>query len=301
MIRRGGKGMEKVMLKIKKDKRIKRSKKEILLSILRDIFAIAITLFMVFPIYWMIISSLKTSEELLQAVPSLWPKKLMWRNYLDVLEMASFGVYFVNTIIMTLGTMVLQMVIGIFAAYGFSKGNFRFKNTLFIVVLGALMVPIQVTFVPTYVMMARLKWINTFKALILPNAVSAYFIFMLRQAFMGVDNSYVEAAQVDGMGRIGVIFRILVPMCKPTIITVGLITFINGWNSYFWPKMVTTRPQMRTIALGVYELKRSYAGMETMNTNQIMAGAVIAIVPIIILFLVMQQYLLEGFSKAAMK
>lgn len=275
--------------------------KDIALSILRDVLAIAITLIMVFPVYWMIVSSLKTSDELLKAVPTLWPKIFQWRNYPDALKMAPFGRYFINTIIMTAGIMGMQMVFGILAAYGFSKGNFRFKNALFIVILGAMMIPIQVTFVPIYVMMARLNWINTFYALIIPDAISAYNIFMLRQAFMSVDNSYCEAAKVDGMGRLGVIFRILVPMCKPTVVTMGLLTFINGWNAYFWPKMVTNKPAMRTIAIGVYELKRSYAGLETMNANQIMAGAVIVIVPIIIIFMLAQKYLLSGFSKAAMK
>jgi len=275
--------------------------KRIVLSILRDILAIAITLVMLFPVYWMIVTSFKTSDELLQAVPTLWPKVFVWANYPNALQMAPFGRYFFNTIVMTAGIMAIQMLVGILAAYGFSKGKFKFKNILFIIVLGALMIPIQVTFVPIYVMMARLNWINTFNALIIPEAVSAYNIFMLRQAFMSVDNSYCEAAKVDGMGRLGVIFRILTPMCKPIVITMGLLTFINGWNAYFWPKMVTSRPEMRTIALGVYELKRSFAGLETMNTNEIMAGAFMAIFPIILIFMVAQKYLLTGFSKAAMK
>lgn len=163
------------------------------------------------------------------------------------------------------------------------------------------MIPIQVTFVPIYVMVSKLDWINTFAALIIPNAISAYFIFMLRQSFKAVDKSYIEAARVDGMGRIGVIFNVLVPMCKPTIITVTIITFINGWNSYFWPKMVTTNPTRRTLAQGIHELRRSYAGLETANYNQIMAGAVMSLVPIIVLFTVLQKYILSGVSKAAMK
>jgi multiple sugar transport system permease protein/sn-glycerol 3-phosphate transport system permease protein len=263
--------------------------------------AIVVTLIIIFPIYWMIISSLKTSEELLRPVPSLWPAQFRWVNYADALKMAPFGKYFVNTIVMTAGIMILQLTVGAFAAYGFAKGDFPGRDTLFIVVLGALMIPIQVTFVPIYVMVARLHWINTFAGLIVPNAVSAYMIFMLRQTFKAVDDSFMEAARLEGMGRIGIIFRILVPMCKPTIITVGIITFIDSWNSYFWPKMVTTTPFRRTIAQGVYELKRSYAGLETMNQNQIMAGAVMAVVPIIILFVILQKYILSGFSKAATK
>ena len=270
-------------------------------KIVQYLFAATFTFIVIFPIFWMIITSLKSSEELLRPVPTLWPAQFHWHNYIDALHMAPFGKYFLNTIVMTVGIMGLQLVIGSFAAYGFSKGKFPGRDALFIAVLGALMIPIQVTFVPIYVMVARLHWINTFAGLIVPNAVSAYMIFMLRQTFMAVDDSFMEAAKLEGMGRIGLIFKILVPMCKPTMMTVGIITFIDSWNSYFWPKMVTTTPVRRTIAQGVYELKRSYAGLETMNQNQIMAGAVMAVVPIIILFVVLQKYLLSGMSKAAMK
>jgi multiple sugar transport system permease protein/sn-glycerol 3-phosphate transport system permease protein len=263
--------------------------------------AILVTALVLFPIYWMIITSLKTSEELLRPVPSLWPETFNWRNFPDALKMAPFGRYFYNTIVMTAGIMILQIVIGSFAAYGFAKGNFPGRDALFVVVLGALMIPIQVTFVPIYGMVAKLKWINTFAGLIVPHAVSAYMIFMLRQTFKSVDDSFIEAAKLEGMGRVGLVFQILVPMCKPTFLTVGILSFIDCWNAYFWPKMVTTTPLRRTIAQGVYELKRSYAGLETMNQNQIMAGAVMAIVPIIVVFVVLQKYLLTGFSKAASK
>lgn len=278
-----------------------RSQENRIFTVLRCILSILITLIVVFPIYWMIISSLKSSEELLQAVPTLWPREFHWNNYPDALGMAPFGLYFFNTIVMTAGIMILQLFIGIFAAYGFSKGRFKGRDLLFMLVLGALMIPVQVTFVPLYVMMSQFNWLNSFAGLIIPNAVSAYLIFMLRQSFMAVDNSYLEAAKMDGLGRTGIVLKILCPMCKPTLITVGVITFIDSWNSYFWPKMVTTDSARRTIALGVFELKRSYAGLETMNTNQIMAGAVMAIVPIIFVFIFLQKYILEGMSKAAMK
>jgi len=249
----------------------------------------------------MIITSLKTSDELLRPVPTLWPLKFQWKNYKDVFSMAPLGQYILNTIIMTAGIMTLQIIIGSFAAYGFSKGKFPGRDILFIVVLGALMVPIQVTFVPIYVMIAKLNWINTFAGLIVPNAVSAYTIFMLRQTFKSVDDAFIEAAQLEGLGRIGIIFRILIPLCKPTMITVTIITFIDSWNAYFWPKIATTTPLRRTIALGVHELKRTYTGHEIMNQNQIMAGTVIAIIPIIILFIFLQKYIMTGFSKVASK
>ncbi|MGI6624102.1 MAG: carbohydrate ABC transporter permease [Limnochordia bacterium] len=269
--------------------------------VMQYVVALVVTLIMLFPIYWMIISSLKTSTELLYPVPTLWPREFQWQNFPNVLNRAPFVRYLFNTLVSTFFVMLGQVVLGVLAAYGFAKGKFKGQNVLFLLVLGALMVPIQVTFVPIYVMISRLGWINSFPGLIVPNLVSAYFIFMLRQAFKSVDESYLDAGRVDGLGRIGLIWHVLVPMTKPTLITISIITFISGWNSYFWPKMVATRDEFRTIAVGVTRLRQTFAGMETANYNEIMAGAVMAIIPIVLLFLVLQKYIMTGMSKAAMK
>ncbi len=263
--------------------------------------AILIVLISLFPIYWMVISSLKTSDELMRAVPTLWPDQFVWENYPNVLNKAPFARYLVNTLVTTVIMMLGELTIGVMAAYGFSKGDFKGKNILFMFVLGALMVPIQVTFVPIYVIIARLNAIDTWTGVVLPNLVSAYFIFMLRQNFMAVDNSYIEAGRIDGLGRFGTIIHVLCPMCKPTLITISIISFINGWNSYFWPKMVTQSEASRTIAVGVQRLKETYAGQFVSNYNEIMAGAVMAIIPIVFLFLILQKYIMTGMSKAAMK
>ncbi len=263
--------------------------------------AFLLTLVMLFPIYWMIISSFKTSTELLAAVPTLWPKEFVFTNYPNVLQRAPFIRYLINTLVTTCCIMVTELTMGVLAAYGFSKGRFKGQNALFMLVLGALMVPIQVTFVPIYVLIARLNAIDTYMGIVLPNLVSAYFIFMLRQNFMAVDDSYIEAGRLDGMSRIGTIVNVLCPMCKPTLITVSIISFINGWNSYFWPKMVTKTEASRTIAVGVQQLKNTFAGQEVSNYNEIMAGAVMAIIPIVLLFLFLQKYIMTGMSKAAMK
>lgn len=269
--------------------------------VLQTVFATLVSLIMVFPIYWMIISSFKATDELLLPTPSLWPETWVLHNYPNILRRAPFGLYFFNTLVSTFFIMLFQMSIGILAAYGFSKGEFRMKNTLFLVVLGALMIPIQVTFVPIYVLVAKLGWLNSFPGLIVPNMVSAYFIFMLRQSFMSVDNSYLDAGKVDGMGRIGSIVHILMPMCKPTLITVSIITFINGWNSYFWPKIITTNDSRRTLAVGINYIRQTFAGVEISNYNEIMAAAMLAILPIVVLFLVLQRFIMTGLSKASMK
>ena len=256
---------------------------------------------MMFPLYWMLISAFKSQDELLRAMPTLWPEEFRWENFSDVLKMVPMVRYIGNTLIITVFHMIFQLLSGIFAAYGFSRGCFKGKDALFILVLGALMIPDQVTFLPIYVMISKAGLVNTYSSMIIPSMCSAYFIFMLRQAFMSVDDSYLEAARMDGVGRTGVIFRILVPMCRPTVITTALITFINGWNSYFWPKIMTTNQSHRTVALGVQELRQSVAAMEVTNFNHIMAGATISIVPVCVLFFFLQKYIVSGMSKAAMK
>lgn len=264
-------------------------------------FAIIITLIIAFPIYWMVTSSVKSQEEILLSIPTLWPKEWHFENYINVFKRANFGKYYFNTIVMTAGILISQIVTGVLAAYGFSWGKFKGRNTLFLMVLGALMIPIQVTFIPIYIMFANWKLTDTFLGLILPSAVSPYYIFMLRQTFLSVDSSYIEAAKVDGMGLLGVIVKILVPMCKSTMVTVTLVTFTTGWNSYFWPKIIAKGEKRRVLTVGLAHLKNTFAGQATMNNHEIMAGAVMAVLPIVILFFIFQKYMLTGYSKAAMK
>ncbi|MCH3908698.1 MAG: carbohydrate ABC transporter permease [Sphaerochaeta sp.] len=174
-----------------------------IISVVQWLLAIAVTVIAFFPIYWMLITSVKSQDEVLLLKPTFWPKEFHFENYANVLRKVKFAKYYMNTIIMTAGILVCQIVTGVFAAYGFSKGNFRGKNTLFLVVLGALMIPLQVTFIPIYVMFAHWGLTDTYLGLILPEAVSPYYIFMLRQTFLSIDDSYIDAAKIDGLGRWG--------------------------------------------------------------------------------------------------
>ncbi len=270
-------------------------------NIIQSVLALVVTIVMVFPLYWMVITSFKPTQEVLLTNPTFFPQSSSLDAYRQVMSNYPVVQYLTNTIIVTVAIVLIQMLIGILAAYAFSKGRFVGKDTLFILILGAMMIPIQVTFIPIYVMTSRLGWLNTFIGLIVPEAISAYSIFMLRQSFLSVDNSYLEAAKVDGMHQLGVIFRILVPMCKPTVVTTTILAFINGWNAYFWPKMIITTDKVRTIALGIADIRSSFLSMEALNMNQIMAASCIAVIPILILFLLFQKHILTGFSKSAMK
>ncbi|MBN2897961.1 carbohydrate ABC transporter permease [uncultured Sphaerochaeta sp.] len=276
-------------------------KRKQVLTVLQYALAVLVTLFMIFPLYWMFISSVKSQEEILLALPTFWPKSWHFENYSNVMQRANFSKYYYNTIVMTAGILISQVVTGVLAAYGFSKGKFKGKKVLFVLVLGALMIPLQVTFIPLYIMFANWKLTDTFLGLILPEMVSPYYIFMMRQAFLTVDDSYIEAAKIDGMGRLGIITRVLVPMCKSTLITITLVTFTNGWNSYFWPKIIAKNEVRRVLTVGLVHLRNTFAGLDTMNNHEIMAGAVMSVLPVIVLFFIFQKYMLTGYEKTAMK
>lgn len=268
---------------------------------IQTIVAILVTLVMIFPLYWMLATSLKSAEEVQLIIPTLFPHSFHPENYINVLTRANFLHYYWNTIVMTAGILILQVGTGTLAAYGFACGSFKGREALFYAVLGALMVPLQVTFIPIYIMCANWGLADTFLGLILPEAVSAYYIFMLRNSFLAIDQSYIDAGRIDGLGRLGTILHVLFPMSKSTVFTVTLVTFSNGWNAYFWPKIIAKNEVRRVLTVGLAQLKNTFAGQAVSNYHEIMAGAVLAIVPLIILFLIFQKYMMTGYSKAAMK
>ena len=271
-----------------------KKKKITLKSVLNIAVALIVTLIITFPIYWMIASSFMTQDELLSNVPKLIPSGLQIENYINVFKRTNLFKYTLNTVIMTFGILILQLTVGILAAYGFSVGRFKGKKICYYAILGLMMVPGQVTFIPEYIMISKWGWINTFTGLIIPQGLSVFFIFLMRNAFMNVDRDIVEAGKMDGLGRIGLIFHVFLPMTKTVFTSSTLILFINSWNNYFWPKIMTSTEDVRVLAIGITFLKQTYAGDIIANYNEIMAGALIASLPIIILFFVFQKYMFEN-------
>ncbi|MFH5182038.1 carbohydrate ABC transporter permease [Paenibacillus sp. TAB 01] len=267
----------------------------------RIVIALLVTALMFFPVYWMLITSFKTPAELRLAVPTFWPEKLMWENFIDAFDTVPFYRFTVNTIIQTVGIVVLQINIGIMAAYAFAKGSFAGRDKWFLLVLAALIVPEQVIFVPVYVMMSKLHWINTYYALIIPHAASAYGIFLLRQTFRSINNDVIEAAKVDGANRMQVLYRILTPMALPTVATMVVISFIHSWNSYFWPLIMTNSNQMRVLTVGIAMMRDSIAGNEALNMHLLMAASVVVILPIVIVFIFAQKYIVAAMASSTFK
>ena len=205
---------------------------------IRGTLAVLVTVIMVFPLYWMLATALKTESEVMSSTITFWPKVMQFENFSYVINKVPFFRYMLNTAVITVMQMASEILLGILAAYAFSKGKFHGKHFFFLLVLGAMMIPIQVTFIPLYISMAQMGLMNTYWGIWIAGCVSSYAIFLLRQAFMTIDDSYLEAARVDGMNKLGVLFNIMVPMCKPTVITVGLTSFMGAWNNYFWPKVI---------------------------------------------------------------
>ena len=263
-------------------------------KIINCIFATLIVIIIAFPIYWMIASSLMTQDELISNVPKLFPSELKFENYLNAFKRTNLLAYTVNSVIVTIGTMLLQLTVGILAAYGFSYGRFKGRKVLYFMILGLMMIPGQVTFIPEYIMKAKWGWVNTLTGLIVPQGLSVFFIFLMRNAFANVDKDIIEAGKMDGLGRIGLIIHVLIPMSKTIFVSSSLILFINSWNSYFWPKIITTNEKYRVLTIGIAYLKQTYAGDIIANYNEIMAGALIASLPIIILFFIFQKYMFEN-------
>lgn len=268
---------------------------------LRTVLGIAVTVLIFFPIYWLLISSFKTQAEMRLAVPTLWPKSFHWSNYAEAFRVIPYARFFMNTLVMSAGIVILQLNVALMAAFAFAKGRFWGKEILFFLVLAALIVPDQVTFVPVYVMMSKVHWLDTFWALIVPSGASAYGIFLLRQAFKSLNNDVLEAARVDGAGRFTILYRILLPMAKPTVVTLGVLTFISSWNSYFWPLIMTNTNNMRVLSVGIAMLRDSIAGDEAMYFHIIMAASVMAIIPIVLVFTVMQKHIVSAMAHSTFK
>ena len=269
---------------------------------LQTLGAVLVTLIMVFPLYWMLITSLKSGSEVLTLTPTFWPESLQWSNYVFAWNSIDFLRFMFNTLYVTFWNLLIQTVVGVLAAYGFARGRFPGKNLLFLLVLSALMIPSQVTFIPIYVMIANLGWVDTFAGLILPGTVSAYMIFMLRNNFMSVDQSYLDAGRVDGLGILGTIWYVLIPMCRASVITTSLVSFINGWNNYFWPKILSKSDETRLISVALVKLKNMWDGLSNSGFyNTVMAGVAISIIPVVLVFAFNQKYMLKGYSKNAMK
>jgi multiple sugar transport system permease protein len=257
---------------------------------------IAGSLLILSPIWWMIATSLKDMKEIMTYPPTFIPKEWHWENYLTTLQKGPFLKYTMNTLFITSLVVLGNVFANSFIAYGFAKIQFKGRNVLFGIVLATMMIPGFVTLIPQYVLYAKLGWLNTYLPLILPAFFgSAFFIFLLRQFFLTIPNELIEAAKIDGANHLIIWWKIFVPLSKPAIATVAILSFNGAWNDFLGPLLFINDESLFTLQLGLQVFK----GQNDTQWNFLMAGSIMVLLPVILLFFFFQRYFIEGMNLTA--
>lgn len=257
-----------------------------------------ISLIWVFPFLWMALGSLKTQREILAKPPRLLPDHATLANFTKWFEQLNFSTYFTNSIIVAVITVLGNIIFCSMVGYALAKMQFRGKNIVFGAVMVTLMVPSVATFVPLFVIIANLGLSNTYAALILPFLTQPVGVFLMRQFMTGIPDAVIEAARIDGAGELRIFFQIVLPQCAPSIATLSILTFLSSWNNFLWPLVAAQSDSMYTlpVALSLYS-----TGQNATNYSVLLAGAVLIITPILLLFIFLQRYFIEGVAMTGIK
>jgi multiple sugar transport system permease protein len=249
------------------------------------------------PFIWMLSSSFKHDNDVL-SVPIQWiPETFVWNNYTQIWNQVPLAGYLANSAFLAIVITFLQVLTGSFAAYGFSKIRFPGRDALFLAYIATIAVPWQAYMIPQYIMMQRVGLTNTFTALILLQAFGAFGVFLMRQYYMTIPDELSEAARIDGLSDYGIWARIILPLSKPALASLGLLTFVNTWNDYMGPFIYLSSNQLWTVQIGL----RSFIGQYSAQYAMIMAGSVISIIPIFVIFMAGQRYFIRGIATSGMK
>lgn len=260
--------------------------------VLQTILAFLAFLWLI-PILWMVLTSVKPESEILSLPFRVLPTSVTVEHYVTALQRSSLLLWFMNSVIVTVAQVTLAVTISALAAYAFARISFRGRNVLFLIVLSTLMVPSQVTLIPTYLIVSRLSWVNTYQAVFVPELGAAFGIFLLRQFFSGIPKELEESAQIDGASRLRMFLQIIIPMSVPALSALSIFTSLTAWNNFLWPLIVLNRSEMLTLPVGLAMLQGTYG---TESFGVLMAAAVIASAPILIIYMVFQRKIIQGVS-----
>ena len=279
---------------------LKNNKKGIALKIsvyaLLTLWALAV----LFPFYWMLISSIKSYGEYNgEAIPKLFAKEPTFENYVTAFKSVPLGDYFLNTVIFTLLTTAIMMVVIIPAAFAFARMNFRGKNLVFVIFLSLMMIPNELVIITNYVTITELNLRNTFMGLVLPSVTSIFYIYLIKENFSQVPSQLYYAAKVDGTSDFKYMWKVMLPICKPTVVTVAILKIIECWNSYVWPRLVTDDEEYYLVSVGIQAIRESGFGRE--NIPAMMAAVVAISAPLIVLFLIFKNKIMEGVARGGLK
>ena len=263
------------------------------------VFLILIAIIVLFPFYWMIISSLKDLEEYKRSVPTLFPEKLLFGNYLDAFTQANLGRLFLNTVYVGIVSTILSLVITVLSAFAFARLEFKGKNALFGALLATMMIPGELFTITNYQTVYYFGWMNTFTVLIVPFLVSVFYIYLLKQNFMQIPNELYLAAKVDGTSDIKYLWKVMIPLSLPTLISITILKMMGAWNSYVWPNLVTSSDDYRLITNGLRNAFVESTG--DVNIPVQMAAVAMVSAPLFLVFLFLRKYIMKGVSRSGIK
>ena len=286
---------EKNMQKVSTKQRIVK----IIVQVLLYTFLCIMALIVVFPFYWMIISSLKSTVEYRLPVPTLFPKEIMWGNYVEAFSAANLGRLFLNTVFVGVVSTILSLVITVLSAFAFARLEFKGKNAIFGALLATMMIPGELFTITNYVTVTKFGWIDSYTVLIVPFLVSVFYIYLLRQNFMQIPNELYLAAKVDGTGDFKYLCKVMIPLSLPTLISITILKMMGAWNSYVWPRLVTKSEEMRLITNGLRDAFTDMSGQADIPAQ--MAAVTVVSIPLFLVFIFLRKYIMKGVSRSGIK
>lgn len=263
-------------------------------------FLLVMAVIVLFPFYWMIISSLKSLEEYKLSIPTFFPKEIHWENYAKAFETANLWTLFKNTVYVGVVSTALSLVITVLSAFAFARLEFKGKDAFFGVLLATMMIPGELFTITNYGTINSLKWMNTYEALIIPFLVSVFYIYLLRQNFLQIPNELYLAAKVDGTTDLKYLWKVMIPLAAPTLVSITILKMMGAWNSYVWPRLVANKAEMRMITNG---LRNAFTNANTNETDYPVQMAAVALVsiPLFLVFLFFRKYIMKGVSRSGIK
>ncbi len=263
------------------------------------LFLSVMALVVLFPFYWMIISSLKTLSEYRQAVPTFWPKTIVLANYAEAFTTGALGDLFLHTLYVGVISTVLSLIITVLCAFAFARLEFKGKDMMFGAMLATMMIPGELFTITNYITVNRLGWMHTFTALIVPFLVSVFYIYLLRQNFLQIPNELYLAAKVDGTSDLKYLWKVMIPLALPTLISITILKMMGAWNTYIWPNLVANDEAHRLITNG---LRTAFADVSgEVNYPVQMAAVAIVSAPLFLVFLFLRKYIMSGVSRSGIK
>lgn len=270
-----------------------------LVIILIYAFLIFMALAVLFPFYWMLNSSLKSLDEYRQSVPTFWPNRILFSNYAEAFTTANLGRLFLNTLYVGLVSTILSLVITVLSAFAFARLEFKGKNVLFAALLATMMIPGELFTITNYITVSALGWKNTYTVLIVPFLVSVFYIYLLRQNFLQIPNELYLAAKVDGTSDIKYLWKVMIPLSLPTLISITILKMMGAWNSYIWPRLVANDEAHRMITNGLRNAFTETTG--DVNYPVQMAAVAIVSFPLFLVFIFLRKYIMKGVSRSGIK